>query len=764
MKLARFAVGRPVFVSMVSCIVMILGAISLSRLPVDLMPDITYPTVSISTSYEDASPQEVEELVTKVVEDAVSAVTGVEEITSTSLEGRSNVRVSFTWGTDLDAATADIRDRIDRILSRLPDDADRPSVRKFDLAAFPILICGISTDIDLLEAQDIIDNQVQYRIERLPGVANLEIWGGHEREIKVELDLDKVKALGLSLDRMLAVIQAANITTPAGNIEEGPLDVRVRIPGTFATVDELADTVVEYRANAPIRLRDLAQIIDDKEDITRIVRVNGKPGLRMGVRKQSGANTVTVATGVIEEIERINRDIPQLDIVPLVDTSDYIKRSIRNVSSAAVYGSLLAIVVLLFFLRNLRSTLIIATSIPMSVIATFVMIYFGGFTLNIMTLGGLALGVGMLVDNSIVVLENITRHRDGGASRTAAAAAGTEEVASAILASTLTTLVVFLPLVFVRGMSGVMFRQLSLVVAFSLLCSFVSAISLVPMLAASLLRRSSHHDDGVNHWTDHFLHWSSRLFEALEERYGSVVDWALRHRLLVIVACVATLASLPLAAAGHRHGTHAEDRREPGQSLRGDGRRHPGRGGGRAAAGSGPDRGRQGTRDDLAHRQLRRQRLALQRRPQGRHHHQPGAPGAALAVERPDRPRPEQGARRHPGRQGARPRGAGALPPAHGLLQRREPGHRRARTRVRGRQRTRQADQRTHRGGPRRHRHPDQPRPRHPRDRDPHRPPESRRHEALRPADRRRPQQPSSPAPGPATSARAATSTASSCA
>ena len=543
MKLARFSVNRPVFTSMVACIVVILGVVSLSRLPVDLMPDITYPTVSISTTYEDASPQEVEELITKLVEDAVSAVTGVEEITSTSSEGRSDVRVLFTWGTDLDAATADLRDRIDRTLPKLPDDADRPRVRKFDVAAFPIIICGMSTDIDLLEAQEIIDNQVQYRIERIPGVANLEIFGGQEREIHVELDLDRIKAFGLSLSHVLQVIKAGNVTTPAGNIEVGHLDVRVRTPGTYSSIDELADTALVYRDGAPVRVRDVADVVDGKADVTRIVRVNGKPGLHMGVRKQSGSNTVQVARAVLAELREINRDIPQLNIVPLLDTSDYISRAIRNVSRAAACGSVLAVLVLLFFLRNLRSTLIIAASIPLSIVATFVMIYFGGFTLNIMTLGGLALGVGMLVDSSIVVLENVTRLRDSGVPRAQAAIDGSEEVASAILASTLTTVVVFLPLIFVRGMSGVMFRQLSLVVTFALLCSLVSSISLVPALASKILRRSVHHDDQAGHWTDRFLHWSSRLFAAMEDSYRDLLGWALNHRVLIVLLCVGVLGA-----------------------------------------------------------------------------------------------------------------------------------------------------------------------------------------------------------------------------
>lgn len=542
MKLACFSVHRPVFTSMVACIVVLLGVISLSRLPVDLMPDITYPTVSISTTYADASPQEMEELVTKLVEDGVSAVTGVEQITSTSIEGRSDVRVTFTWGTDLDASTADIRDRIDRIVPRLPDDADRPRVRKFDVAAFPVLICGVATDIDLLEARNIIDNQVQYRIERLPGVATLRVYGGQEREIKVELDPDKVKAFGLSLDQVLQIIKAGNVTTPAGNIEVGNLEVRIRTPGTYASIDELADAVLLYRDGAPIRVRDVADVIDGKEDVTRIVRINGKPGIQIGVVKQSGSNTVRVAESVLEEIERINRDIPQLNIVPLLDTSDYVRRAIQNVSRAAIFGGFLALLVLLFFLRNLRSTLIIATSIPLSVVASFAMIYFGGFTLNIMTLGGLALGVGMLVDNAIVVLENITRHRDSGAGREEAAIVGGEEVTSAIVASTLTTVVVFVPLVFVRGMAGVMFRQLAFVIAFALLCSLIAAIFLVPMLASKILQRSVHHDHEAGHWTDRFLHLSSRLFEGMENGYKDLLHFALDHRPAVIALCFSVLA------------------------------------------------------------------------------------------------------------------------------------------------------------------------------------------------------------------------------
>jgi len=469
MKLSQFSVHRPIFTIMVALIVIILGGISLFRLPIDLMPDITYPTLSISTEYENASPEEIEELVTRPIEEAMSAVPGVEEVSSNSTEGYSRVRVSFAWGIDLDAAANDIRDRLDRVIPRLPDDAERPRLRKYDLASFPILILGAASKLDPVQMRRIIDDQVKYRIERVPGVAALDLHGGLDREIHVNLFASKVKALGIPLDQILNRIRAGNVNVPAGIIERGNYDVMIRTPGEYTTLDDIRNAVIAMREGVPIQVRDIASVEDSWERITRIVRVNGLPGIRLVVLKQSGTNTVEVAKACLEEIERINRDIPQIQLTSIIDTSDYIERSIKNVGSMAFYGGMLAVLVLLFFLRNIRGTAIIATAIPISVIATFTLMYFGGFTLNIMTLGGLALGVGMLADNAIVVLENIFRRRESGAGPELAAVSGSEEVISPIIASTLTTLVVFLPLIFVRGMAGVMFKQLSLVVGFSLL-------------------------------------------------------------------------------------------------------------------------------------------------------------------------------------------------------------------------------------------------------------------------------------------------------
>ncbi|OPZ29817.1 MAG: Multidrug resistance protein MdtB [Lentisphaerae bacterium ADurb.BinA184] len=535
MKLSQASINRPVFTMMVVLIVLILGGVSLVRLPVDLMPDITYPALSVSTSYENAGPEEVEELVTRPIEEAMSAVPGVEEVASTSSEGSSNVRVTFTWGTDLDAAAGDVRDRLDRVVPRLPDDVDRPVLRKFDLASFPVLILGAHSRLDPVQFRRLLDDQVKYRIERVPGVAAVDVFGGQEREIRVHLNADKIKALNLSLDTILARIEAGNVNVPAGTIDRGNFEVLVRTPGEFSNLDELRETVVAVRDGAPVPLREIAEVEDAWERIRRVVRVNGQPGLRIAVNKQSGTNTVEVSQAVLREVELVNEELPQISILPIIDSSKFIRRSISNVGQSALLGGGLAILVLLFFLRNVRSTVIIGAAIPISIIATFGLMYFYDYTLNLMTLGGLALGVGMLVDNAIVVLENIYRLRESGQEAVPAAVQGTEEVGGAIMASTLTTVVVFLPLVFMRGMAGVMFKQLSVVIAFALLCSMAVALTLVPMLAARILHPRSL-VVGVNDTLlDRLFRLTGGFFDAMENAYRGILGQALRNRGAVLI-------------------------------------------------------------------------------------------------------------------------------------------------------------------------------------------------------------------------------------
>ena len=550
MKLAEFSVHRPVFTIMVVFIVILLGGVSFMHIPVDLMPEISFPTLSISASYENASSQEMEELVTRPIEQAMSAVPGIEEMTSVSAEGMSSVRMSFTWGTDLDAAANDVRDRLDRVIPRLPEDVERPSLRKFDLASFPILFIGAASKLDPIQLRMFIDNQIKQRIERLPGVASLDIFGGLNREIHADLYPDKIKALGLPLDMVLSRLRAENINVPAGTIERGNYEIMLRTPGIYTNIEDIRNTVITIRDGAAIQLKEIADISDSWQRVTRIVKVNGEPGIRLSVNKQSGKNTVEVAAAVLKEIDTINEEFPQLRLVPISDTSSYIKRSISNVGSSAIMGGILAVIVLLFFLRNLRSTLIIGTAIPISIIATFALMYFNGYTLNLMSLGGLALGIGMLLDNSIVVLENIFRLKESGYSSEKAAVEGSNEVTDAIIASTLTTIAVFLPLVFIQGMAGVMFKQLAVVISYALFCSLVVSITLVPMLAAKTLHEV--HSDA--HRPGSFLH---SLFERiggflseLEASYKRLLHYSLHHRRIVLagttVIFIMSLALIPV--------------------------------------------------------------------------------------------------------------------------------------------------------------------------------------------------------------------------
>jgi HAE1 family hydrophobic/amphiphilic exporter-1 len=526
---------------MVSLIVIILGAVALSRLPIDLMPDVTSPTISISTSYSKASPLTMEELVTRPIEEAVAAVPGVQEISSRSTEGNSNVQVSFSWGTDLDAASNDIRDRLDRIISRLPDEAGRPSLRKYDMSATPVIMMGVTSELDVLELRRILEEQVSYRLERVDGVASVNIWGGRTREIHINIDPVKMNALKVPLDQVISRIRSANINQPTGNIYRGNHQITVRVPGLYKNLEEIKETVILQRAGAVVTLGDIAEIQDAASRETRIVRINGVDGIQISVNKQSGTNTVKVVQGILEEVEQINRSIPQIHVLPLMDSSVFIRQSINNVSLSALLGGILAVLILLFFLRNLKSTTVISTAIPISIMATFGLLYFNGFTLNLMTIGALALGVGQLLDNSIVVMENIFRHRELGKDSREAAIAGANEVGSPILASTLTSIVVFLPLLFMRGMSGIMFQQLAFVVVFALICSLATALTLVPMLSGKLIRVSKEPERDSHKLSARMYHLVGGILNAIENSYQRILDIALHYRARSLVIAVLLL-------------------------------------------------------------------------------------------------------------------------------------------------------------------------------------------------------------------------------
>jgi len=520
MSIAGLSVRRPVLVSMVTLIAVLLGGVAFFRLPVDLMPDVSFPTLSVSSTYENASPEEIEQLLTRPLEEALNAVPGVQEVSSVSMEGNCQIRVTFSWGIDLEAAANDIRDRMDRVIAKLPEQATRPTMRKFDPASQPILILGVSSEIPMMQAKRLIEDQVKQRIERVPGVASLDILGGDEREVHVDIYTGKMRSLGLSLDQLLQRLKAENLNSPAGPIERGNIEVNLRTVGQYQKLEDLENTVVFVRDGAPIYLKTIARVSDTRKKRAQVVRINRKPGIRLAIQKQAGTNTVEVARRVLKELEGINRDITALSIIPITDNSKYIERSISNIGESVYSGGLLAVLVILLFLRNFRSTIVIALSIPISIICTFALVYFAGYTLNLMTLGGLALGVGMLVDNSIVVLENIYRHREEGASPTDAAIRGGDELTASVVASTLTTLVVFLPLIFARGVSGALFKQLAYVVAFALVCSLVVALTLVPMFAARLLKHDSDAPKDPKSWSVWLFALSEKVLTGVESWYG----------------------------------------------------------------------------------------------------------------------------------------------------------------------------------------------------------------------------------------------------
>ncbi|NBB78583.1 MAG: AcrB/AcrD/AcrF family protein [Verrucomicrobia bacterium] len=543
MNLPSFSVRRPIFTTMVTLILVILGSVSLSRLQIDLLPSIELPTASVRTSYEGASPEVMERLITQIIEEIVATVPGVEEITSRSEEGESRVNVTFVWGTDLDSAAIDLRATIEDEINELPDDITRPRISKFDIDSFPVVLMGISSPLDPVELTQLIEDRIRYRFTQIPGVAQVDFWGGFPRELRVELDPEKITALRLELSDILEALNDANLDRPAGKIEDGNFEVTLRVPAQFKSVSEIEDTVIEQRDGTPIKIRDVANVIDTFEKPDRIIRINQERGVRIAIRKQAGANTVEVSSQVLREIDKINEEFPQMNVVPVVNQGNFIERSIQNVARSVLYGGGLAVLILLFFLRTVRSTLVISLSIPISIIATFALVYFGGLTINLMTLGGLALGVGMMVDSSIVVLENIFRRRDeNGETPPEAAARGAQEVAPAILASTITTLVIFLPVVFVQGVSGLLFRELAYVIAFALVCSLVLSLSVVPMLSSILLRpKAAVRRQGP--LVEYLKTRTTAGFEQLNHGYNRLLRGALKHRLAVVLGSFGLLAA-----------------------------------------------------------------------------------------------------------------------------------------------------------------------------------------------------------------------------
>ncbi|HEX6203790.1 MAG TPA: efflux RND transporter permease subunit [Thermoanaerobaculia bacterium] len=488
-SLPAVAIRRPVATAMLFLMLVVVGAVSLRTLPVDLLPEIELTQLTVRVGYPNVGPAEIEQIVTEPIENAVSGLPNLERVTSRSEEGSSRVTLEFARGTDVDEAANDLRAALDRLRDDLPVEADAPVIFKLDLDRVEVISLAVTSTRDLEELTRLLDNEISRRFDQIPGVGAIELRGGVYREIRVELDRDRLKATGLTALDVQEALGRENVNLPGGDVKSGFADLYVRTLGELASVGEVARTVVAQIDGAPVRVGDVGRVIDGYADVRFLAEVNGMPSVALGIQKQSGANTVEVADRIRREVERINAERDDLHLTIFADQSEFIRQSIASVRNSAVWGGLLAVLVLYLFLRNGSSTAIIALSIPISVIATFGLLYFGGLTLNQMTFGGLALGVGLIVDSSIVVLESIVRKREeAGMAPPEAARVGANEVAGAIVASTLTTCVIFLPVVFTRTTSGALFQALALVVVFALACSLFVALTLVPMLAGRFLR------------------------------------------------------------------------------------------------------------------------------------------------------------------------------------------------------------------------------------------------------------------------------------
>ncbi|MDI3522745.1 MAG: hydrophobic/amphiphilic exporter (mainly bacteria), family [Bacillota bacterium] len=555
MNLAQFSTRRPVAVTMVILVLIVLGTVSLTRISIDLLPKMTLPIAAVMATYPGAGPEEIEELVAKPLESVLATVSNVDSIQSISSADAATIIVQFNWGTDMDFATLDMREKIDLALSRLPDGVDRPMVVKFDPSMMPITILSVSSEgRDLASLKTLLEDKVAPRLERIDGVAYATVMGGPQEEVRVLVDSRRLAGYGFSLAQLVQALKAENLNMPGGTIDQGTREFILRTTGEFKSLDELRNLVLMSPQGVGVRLGDLADV-EEVEDQKEYTLLNGRPSIGIMIQKEAGANTVKVADQVHREMDRLSRELSGIKYSYVFDQAKFIQRSIGNLTSNAVSGAVLAIIILYLFLRNVRSTLVIALSIPISIIATFTLVYFNGLTLNMMSLGGLALGVGMLVDNSIVVLENIYRHREEGESRLLAAQNGAGEVAMAITASTLTTIAVFLPIVFIQGLTAQIFRELALTVTFSLLASLLVALTVVPMLASKILVINGNSDTTPGRPSVFYRasHWMGRRLAALNDRYRALLAWALDHRRAALLGAAAafilSLLAVPLVGA-----------------------------------------------------------------------------------------------------------------------------------------------------------------------------------------------------------------------
>lgn len=560
MSVMSFSVARPVLVAMMVVGLGGIGIFCYLQLPQEKFPEVEFPVVTVVTTYQGAGPDEVEQLITKALEDEISTVEGIKHLRGTSQQGMSIVTAEFYLDIDVDVAAADVRDKVNLVRKILPDAADDPVVQKFDFGSEPVMWVALSAPRSLREVYEMADERVKDRLSAVPGVASVEILGGEEREIHILADQQRLRAYGLSIVDLATAVSAANLETPGGQIQQNSREYNIRLRGKFTDLDEVRNLRITVPGGKTVYLRDLAEVRDFHKDIRDVVRSNGKTCVALSIQKRADGNTVVVDKVVREQIKQLKKLLPSdYEIIVLDEQASWITSSIDNVFFNMRIGIILTAVALFLFLHTLRSVLIISLTMPISVVLTFIMMYAFGLTLNMMSLMGLAMTIGVLVNNAILVLENIVRYVEMGHAPDVAAVEGTSEIAIAVASTTLTNVVVFVPIAFMGGIIGQFFKDFGLTATIATMVSLFISFTLAPTLAARLIRkRESRAADaavgvfaGVRKVLDRFADWFDNVIRALGRAYGRALQWCLRNRgVVVAIVLVLFVSALALVKAG----------------------------------------------------------------------------------------------------------------------------------------------------------------------------------------------------------------------
>ncbi|MDY2916233.1 MAG: efflux RND transporter permease subunit, partial [Muribaculaceae bacterium] len=536
MSLYGSAVKRPVTTALCFVAVVIMGLFSLSKLPIDLYPDIDTNTIMVMTTYQGASAQDIEQNVTRPLENVLNSVSNLKHITSKSRENISVITLEFEYGNDIDVITNDVRDKLDMVSSALPDDVETPVIFKFSTDMIPIALLSVNASESMPGLYKILDDAVANPLARISGVGSVSISGAPKREIHIYTDPERLEAYGLTIEGISQVIAAENRNVPGGSFDVGSDTYSLRVQGEFIQASDMADIVVGSHDGRSVYLKDVARIDDSLEERAQQTFNDGEQGAMIVIQKQSGANSVEISNKVLEMLPKLQKRLPsdvKLDI--LVDTSDNIRNTIASLVETVLYALLFVVVVVFFFLGRWRATLIIVITIPISLIASFIYLAMTGDTLNIVSLSALSISIGMVVDDAIVVLENVTTHIERGSDPKQAAVHGTNEVAISVIASTLTLLAVFFPLTLVTGMTGVLFRQLGWMVCIMMIISTTCALSLTPMLCSQWLRLNPKQGKLFKL----LFKPIERALDALDNGYAFLLERVVRHKTVTILICVA---------------------------------------------------------------------------------------------------------------------------------------------------------------------------------------------------------------------------------